>query len=99
MIIRERGIATRGGSKRPAFFGRKRGWLDGVFVRRPWRRRGLASALVARALVRLREAGMEEAMLGVDSENPSGALGLYERAGFQVHRRSRAYRRLMDASS
>lgn len=81
-----------------AAFGRKRGWLDGVFVRRPWRRRGLASALVALALVRLREAGMEEAMLGVDSENPSGALGLYERAGFQIHRRSRAYRRLMDAN-
>ena len=78
-------------------FGRRRGWLDAVFVRRPWRRRGLASALVARSLVRLREAGMTEAMLGVDSENPSGALGLYERAGFSVHRRSRAYRRLMDA--
>jgi ribosomal protein S18 acetylase RimI-like enzyme len=79
-------------------FGRRRGWLDSVFVRRAWRRRGLGAALVARSLVRLREAGMSEAMLGVDSDNPSGALALYERAGFEVHRRSAAYRKPMEAS-
>jgi mycothiol synthase len=78
-------------------FGRARGWLDSVFVRRRWRRRGLGAAIVARALVRLKEAGMSEAMLGVDSDNPSGALALYERAGFEVHRRSAAYRKPMDA--
>ncbi len=77
-------------------FGWRRGWCETVFVRRPWRRRGLATALVARALVALREAGMTEALLGVDSDNPSGALGLYERAGFRVHRRSSAYRRPME---
>lgn len=77
-------------------FGRKRGWLETVFVRRPWRRRGLGAAIVARALVRQREAGMTEAMLGVDSDNPSGALGLYERAGFEVHTRSFAFRKVMD---
>jgi mycothiol synthase len=74
-------------------FGRGRGWLETVFVRRAWRRRGLGAAIVARALLRLREAGMEEAMLGVDSDNPSGALALYERAGFEVHRRFAAYRK------
>jgi ribosomal protein S18 acetylase RimI-like enzyme len=76
-------------------FGRSRGWLDSVFTRRPWRRRGLGAAHVARSLVRLREAGMTEAMLGVDSDNPTGALGLYERAGFRVHTRSVAYRKPM----
>jgi mycothiol synthase len=76
-------------------FGRARGWMETVFVRRRWRRRGLGAALVARALVRLREAGMTEAGLGVDSDNPSGALALYERAGFRVHRRSAAYRKPM----
>ena len=80
-------------------FGRKRGWLETVFVRRPWRRRGLGAALVARALVRQREAGMSEAMLGVDSANPSGALGLYERAGFVVHERAVAYRKPLEVSS
>ena len=38
-------------------FGRLRGWMETVFVRRRWRRRGLGAAIVARALVRLREAG------------------------------------------
>jgi mycothiol synthase len=74
-------------------FGRQRGWLDSVFVRRPWRRRGLGAALVARSLIVLRDRGMSEAMLGVDSDNPSGALGLYKRAGFQEHQRSVAMRK------
>ena len=51
-------------------------------VRRPWRRRGLASALILSACVALRERGMTEAALGVDSESLSGALGMYERLGF-----------------
>jgi mycothiol synthase len=76
-------------------FGRRRGWLDSVFVRRPWRRRGLGAALVACSLVVLRDAGMDTAMLGVDAENPTGALGIYERAGFTVATRSAAYRKPM----
>jgi ribosomal protein S18 acetylase RimI-like enzyme len=36
---------------------------------------------------------MRDAMLGVDSENANGALGLYERLGFVIHRRAAAYRR------
>lgn len=81
-----------------AAFDRRRGWLDSVFVRRPWRRRGLAGALVARSLVVLRERGMNEAMLGVDSDNPTGALGVYERAGFVVHRRGMAFRKPMEVA-
>lgn len=77
-------------------FGRSRGWLATVFVRRRWRRRGLGAAIVARAVLRLREVGMTEAMLGVDSDNPSGALGLYERAGFAVVERAGAYRKPME---
>lgn len=72
---------------------RKRGLLASVFVRRPWRRRGLAAALVARSLVVLRERGMTSAWLGVDADNPTGALGVYERAGFGVHSRGQAYRK------
>jgi mycothiol synthase len=75
--------------------GVKRGWLERISVRRPWRRRGLARAITAASLHRLREAGMDEAMLGVDSENANGALGLYEALGFEVHSRSAAYRRVL----
>jgi mycothiol synthase len=77
--------------------GIKRGLLASVFVRRPWRRRGLAAALVARGLLVLRERGMTGAWLGVDADNPNGALGVYERAGFAVHTRATAYRKPMDA--
>jgi len=61
------------------------GWLDHVSVRRPWRGRGVASALISRSLRVLRDRGMSVASLGVDAENPTGALGLYERHGFTVH--------------
>jgi mycothiol synthase len=72
--------------------GVKRGWLERISVRRPWRRRGLGRAITAASLVRLREAGLGEAMLGVDSENANGALGLYESLGFAIYQRAAAYR-------
>lgn len=76
--------------------GVKRGWLEHISVRRPWRRRGLARAITAASLVKLRAAGLDEGMLGVDSENANGALGLYEGLGFTVHSRAAAYRRDLD---
>jgi ribosomal protein S18 acetylase RimI-like enzyme len=51
------------------------------------RGRGLASGLLARVLRLSRAAGYDTASLNVDSANPTGALGIYERAGFR-----RAYR-------
>ncbi len=76
--------------------GIKRAWLDSVFTRRAWRRRGLARALIVRSLHLLRERGMEIAALGVDAENPSGALGLYEAVGFSVMDRMTAWRSPME---
>lgn len=78
--------------------GRKRGLLDSVFVRRPWRGRGLAAALVGRSLELLREHGMQSAWLGVDAENPNGALRLYENAGFVVDTRSTGYRKPLEVN-
>jgi mycothiol synthase len=66
--------------------GRKLGWLESVATRRPWRRRGLAGALIARSLQVLGERGMEVAALGVDSQSPTGALRLYESFGFRPER-------------
>jgi ribosomal protein S18 acetylase RimI-like enzyme len=73
-----------------------RGWLDHVSVRRPWRGRGLAKALCAESFRSLRDAGMDEAWLGVDGSNPTGALQLYEGLGFAVVRRWQAYGRPLD---
>jgi len=69
------------------------GWLDSVATRRPWRGRGLAGALIARSLQALRERGMDIAGLGVDTENPTGAFGLYQRFGFEPRRAWTFYRR------
>lgn len=64
--------------------GVQRGYVDGVFTRRAWRRRGLARAAVARVLVGLRERGMTSAFLEVDGLNPNQAMGLYESLGFAI---------------
>jgi ribosomal protein S18 acetylase RimI-like enzyme len=63
---------------------RLRGIVDGVFTRRPWRRRGLARALVAASLAQLRDRGMTSASLSVDGANPNQALTLYEDLGFEI---------------
>ena len=76
--------------------GIRRGWLNSVYTRRPWRKRGLASALINRSLTLLRERGMTSAILGVDADNPSGAFGLYGSAGFEVRDRFVALRKPMD---
>jgi len=70
-----------------------RGWLDHISVRRPWRRRGLASALIARSLRIFRDRGLAEAALGVDAENLSGALRVYEAMGFRRARTGVSYRK------
>ena len=75
--------------------GYRRGWTDPVFTRRPWRRRGLAHALLGRALLALRDRGMTSAQLGVDSENPYQALTLYERHRFKTVRTGSEWTRVI----
>lgn len=72
---------------------RKRGYTEDIAVRRPWRRRGLASHLLAESLRELRRRGMREAALSVDVENPSGALDFYQRFGYEVSRQDVIYAR------
>jgi ribosomal protein S18 acetylase RimI-like enzyme len=61
-------------------------WTTNLGTRRPWRGRGVASALLSRALHAYADAGLEYASLDVDAENPSGALGLYQRAEYETVR-------------
>ncbi len=74
-------------------YSRKRGFTEFISVRRPWRRRGLARALIARSLKAQKQQGMTESALGVDSENISGATRVYEDCGFRVAKRSTVYRK------
>jgi ribosomal protein S18 acetylase RimI-like enzyme len=68
--------------------GVREGWVGQLGVRRPWRKRGVATALLVRSMEAFRAADLEAATLGVDAENPTGALGVYERVGFRPIRRS-----------
>jgi ribosomal protein S18 acetylase RimI-like enzyme len=82
-----------------AHHGRKRGVLDAVWTRRRWRRRGLARALMARALVRLRDHGMTSAYLGVDGLNPNQAMTLYTSLGFEVSSTSYDWKKALPADA
>jgi mycothiol synthase len=73
--------------------GRQRAYVDMVSVRRPWRRRGLARALLASSLVGAREAGFTSASLGVDTDSPTGATDLYRSLGFVPERTFTAWRK------
>jgi mycothiol synthase len=49
---------------------------------RDYRKRGVASALIGHALRAAADQDYGRASLSVDSANPSGAFGVFERAGF-----------------
>lgn len=74
---------------------RKRGYTERIRVRRPWRRRGLASALIVRSIKMFKDMGMEETYLQVDAEN-SNALNLYKKLGYEVVRTQRMYRKRLE---
>jgi ribosomal protein S18 acetylase RimI-like enzyme len=59
------------------------GWVGVLGVLPDWRRRGLGLALLRESFRRFHETGETVAALGVDSENPTGATRLYERAGMR----------------
>ena len=74
-------------------YNRKRGWTEDICVRRPWRKRGLARSLIVQSLYAIKERGMTEAALGVDTDNPQGALQLYQSVGFKPDKQFSAYQK------
>ncbi len=72
--------------------GMRSGYIALVGTVREWRGRGLASALLAEVLQAYRDAGLECAVLDVDADNPTGALGVYTRLGFEPTARQVSYR-------
>ena len=74
---------------------RKEGWIAILGTRRGYRRQGLARAMLRQGLHQLQAAGMETALLGVDTQNPNQAMGLYESAGFTVKETHMTYQKLL----
>ena len=61
-----------------------RGYTEYISTHRDWRNRGIAGTLLAWSLQELRDRGMTEAALGVDTNNPGGAFQLYTNLGFEL---------------
>jgi ribosomal protein S18 acetylase RimI-like enzyme len=64
--------------------GRREAHVARVGTHPDHRGHGIAAALLGHALHGYAAAGYDEASLHVDAENPTGALGIYRRAGFEV---------------
>jgi ribosomal protein S18 acetylase RimI-like enzyme len=61
-----------------------RGYTEYISTHEDWRNKGIASALLAMSLQELKDRGMTEAALGVDTNNPGGAFHVYTALGFEL---------------
>jgi len=62
----------------------ERGWVGSLGVRRPWRKHGLGLGLLLHSFNEFYRRGKRKVGLGVDAQNLTGALRLYESAGMHV---------------
>ena len=79
-----------------AQYKRKRGYTEGICTRRPWRKQGLARALLIQSMQMFKEMGMTETALSVDSQNISGAFRLYESVGYHKVKQQTIYRKPLE---
>ncbi len=77
-------------------YDRKRGYTEDIFTLRPWRRQGIATALIVKSMQMHKDNGMTEVALGVDTKNPNGALELYQNLGYQKTKTWITFRKPMD---
>jgi mycothiol synthase len=63
------------------------GYVSNVGIRKSWRGRGVAQALLADAFAALRERGQMRVLVSVDADAVPAAIHLYEEAGMRVHER------------
>ncbi|MBN2385773.1 MAG: GNAT family N-acetyltransferase [Anaerolineales bacterium] len=77
-------------------YGRKRGYTEGIATRRPWRKRGLARALLIQSMRMFKEMGMTETALSTDAQNLSGSLRLYEGVGYKKVKQQTIYRKRLE---
>ncbi len=71
------------------------GWVDILGVGRPWRRRGLATALLHHAFAEFARRGKHTVRLGVDATSLTGANRVYERAGMHPTQQMDAYEKVL----
>jgi mycothiol synthase len=67
------------------------GWVASLGVLRAYRKQGLGLALLRHSFGELYRRGRRAVGLGVDAQNLTGALRLYEKAGMRVYRKNNTY--------
>jgi ribosomal protein S18 acetylase RimI-like enzyme len=75
------------------------GWVETLAVRRSWRRRGLGRGLLLHSFRAFRGLGRTAVGLSVDSENPTGAVRLYESVGMRLVSRRVLYEKRLSGAS
>lgn len=73
------------------------GWVGTLGVRREWRRKGVALALLQHSFNEFYGRGRKRVGLGVDASSLTGATRLYEKAGMQVVRQYNQYQKVLRA--
>ena len=72
-----------------------RGYTEYISTHKDWRNRGIAGALLAMSLQELKDRGMTEAALGVDTNNPGGAFQVYTSLGFELQNYEAVYTKVI----
>jgi ribosomal protein S18 acetylase RimI-like enzyme len=73
--------------------GKRIGWIDKLATLSEHRGKAVGKSLITHALSAYRRDGLTHAALDVDTENPTGAYGLYTSVGFSTFRGSVTYER------
>lgn len=71
------------------------GWVGALSVRRPWRRMGLAVALLHHTFGEFYRRGQRRVGLSVDSSSLTGATRVYERAGMRTDQHRIVYAKVL----
>ncbi len=71
------------------------GYVSSLGVKRPWRRRGVAQALLRHAFREFYRRGKQMVDLGVDAESLTGATDLYKKVGMFVVRQYDLYEKIL----
>ena len=72
------------------------GWIDKLATLAEYRKQSIAKNLIAHALRSYAQNGFTHAALTVDTENPTGAYGLYASLGFELFRGKVTFERVVD---